>query len=219
MSAQNTQMYRYLLSGISIALDEGEDVALNRAARQMKRLGVQSPSLHFRLYKRSVDARKKQDIRLVWTILIECKEPLSQSVCQKGGLRQLEDFAIETPIGEEPLTQPPMVVGMGPAGLFAALILAQNGYCPILIDRGGDVTERVATVEKFRETGCLDTDCNIQFGAGGAGTFSDGKLVTRIHDHRCRTVLDTLPQDGTVASVNVTKGASVNAGDLLVSLN
>ena len=196
MSAQNKQIYRYLMSGISISPDEGEDVALNRAARQMKRLGVRSPSLHFRLYKRSVDARKKQDIRLVWTVLIECREPLSQSACQKGGLRRLEDLAVEVPVGEEPLMQPPMVVGMGPAGLFAALTLAQNGYRPILIDRGGDVTERVEAVEKFRETGCLDTDCNIQFGAGGAGTFSDGKLVTRIHDPRCRTVLNTFYRFG-----------------------
>ena len=196
MSAQNKQIYRYLMSGISISPDEGEDVALNRAARQMKRLGVRSPSLHFRLYKRSVDARKKQDIRLVWTVLIECSEPLSQGVCQKGSLRRLEDLEAEVPVGEELLTQPPMVVGMGPAGLFAALTLAQNGYRPILIDRGGDVTERVEAVEKFRETGCLDTDCNIQFGAGGAGTFSDGKLVTRIHDPRCRTVLNTFYRFG-----------------------
>ena len=196
MSAQNKQTYRYLMSGISIALDEGEEVALNRAARQMKRLGVQAPSLHFRLYKRSVDARKKQDIRLVWTVMIECGEPLSPSVCQKGGLRRLEDLVIEAPVGEEIMPEPPLVVGMGPAGLFAALTLAQNGYRPILIDRGGDVTERVAAVEKFRETGCLDTDCNIQFGAGGAGTFSDGKLVTRIHDARCRTVLNTFYQFG-----------------------
>ena len=94
------------------------------------------------------------------------------------------------------MSAPPMVVGMGPAGLFAALILAQNGYRPILIDRGGDVAERVSAVEKFRESGCLDTECNIQFGAGGAGTFSDGKLVTRIHDPRCRTVLDTFYRFG-----------------------
>ena len=196
MIEKSRQAYRYLMSGISVSLDEGEEAALQRAARQMKRLGVQPSSLHLRLYKRSVDARKRNDIRLVWTVLVECGSPLSPSVCQKGGLRRLEDIPAETIVGEEKLVHPPLIVGMGPAGLFAALTLAKNGYRPILIDRGGNVEERVAAVEKFRETGCLDTDCNIQFGAGGAGTFSDGKLVTRIHDFRCRTVLDTFYQFG-----------------------
>ena len=196
MSLQEKQTFRYLLSGISISLDEGDDVALHRAKKQMKRLGITSPSLHFRLYKRSVDARKKQDIRLVWTVLVESDAPLSETVCQKGGLRRLEEAPTTGPTGAELLSSPPMVVGMGPAGLFAALQLAKNGYRPILIDRGGDVAERVGAVSKFRERGVLDPECNIQFGAGGAGTFSDGKLVTRIHDARCQTVLETFHQFG-----------------------
>jgi hypothetical protein len=85
---------------------------------------------------------------------------------------------------------------MGPAGLFAALLLAENGYAPILIDRGASVEERVADVAAFRETGRLNTESNIQFGAGGAGTFSDGKLVTRINDARCGFVLKTLRRFG-----------------------
>lgn len=196
MNVQNSEMFRYLMSGVSVALNEGEGAALKRAADQMKRLGCFSRSLHFRLYKRSVDARKKQDVRLVWTVLIESESPLSESVCKKCGLKRLKDVMIASPTGDEILEAPPMVVGMGPAGLFAALVLARQGYRPVLIDRGGSVAERVEAVGRFRETGILDTECNIQFGAGGAGTFSDGKLVTRIHDSRCRYVLETFRQFG-----------------------
>ncbi|MDY4435460.1 MAG: hypothetical protein SPF08_09905, partial [Candidatus Flemingibacterium sp.] len=90
------------------------------------------------------------------------------------------------------LQAPPLVIGMGPAGLFAAYLLAKNGYRPLIVDRGEPVDKRVASVERFRTDGVLDPESNIQFGAGGAGTFSDGKLVTRIHDPRCRFVLETL---------------------------
>ncbi|UKI12886.1 MAG: hypothetical protein L6V84_00655 [Oscillospiraceae bacterium] len=82
-------------------------------------------------------------------------------------------------------------MGMGPAGLFCALLLARQGYAPLLIDRGDAIPERTAAVARFTQDGELDTESNIQFGAGGAGTFSDGKLLTRINDARCAFVLET----------------------------
>lgn len=86
--------------------------------------------------------------------------------------------------GQETMKHQPLVVGAGPAGLFASLLLAQRGYKPILLERGQDVDTRTADIDKFWETGILNKRSNVQFGEGGAGTFSDGKLTTRIKDIR-----------------------------------
>ncbi len=83
-----------------------------------------------------------------------------------------------------------MVVGLGPAGLFAAYVLAKHGYRPLVLERGGDLDERDKVVDAFWKGGALDTDCNIQFGEGGAGAYSDGKLTTRIGDPLCDNVLE-----------------------------
>lgn len=91
---------------------------------------------------------------------------------------------------------PPVVVGMGPAGLFAALYLARNGLPSIVLERGAPVEERTRLVERFWQTGELHPASNVQFGEGGAGTFSDGKLTTGTHDPRIGTVLDTFIQMG-----------------------
>ena len=90
----------------------------------------------------------------------------------------------------------PVIVGFGPCGMFAALVLAQQGYRPIVLERGGRVEERVAAVEKFWADGVLDPECNVQFGEGGAGTFSDGKLTTGIKDPRIRFVLESFVKAG-----------------------
>ncbi|MEG1442401.1 MAG: FAD-dependent oxidoreductase, partial [Oscillospiraceae bacterium] len=95
----------------------------------------------------------------------------------------------------------PIVVGMGPCGIFAAYALAKSGNPPIILERGGDVHERVLAIKKFRKFGELDPNSNVQFGEGGAGTFSDGKLNTRISDPRQRFVLKTFVENGAPADI------------------
>lgn len=100
------------------------------------------------------------------------------------------------PGGSEKLEAPPVIVGFGPAGLFAALVLAENGYCPIVLERGGDLDTRDRKVDAYFGGGALDLASNVQFGEGGAGTYSDGKLTTRISDPRSQLVLELLGKYG-----------------------
>src|SRR5665647_2894154 len=95
----------------------------------------------------------------------------------------------------------PVIVGAGPAGLFAALLLAENGYAPILLERGGPIEDRVKAVEQFWQTGILDPQSNVQFGEGGAGTFSDGKLTTQIRDPRIFQVLQQFVAAGAPSDI------------------
>ncbi len=162
----------------------------------MKRAGISPAPLHFRLYKKSVDARRRGDIRFVCSVLAEGEGTAPDEKLARAGAKRLAPGDLSIRRGQAPLAARPLVVGMGPAGMFAALLLAEHGMHPILIDRGDSVADRVRAVERFYRDGVLDTESNIQFGAGGAGTFSDGKLLTRIHDARCAYVLDTLVRFG-----------------------
>ncbi|MBQ8250212.1 MAG: hypothetical protein IJY93_10110 [Clostridia bacterium] len=152
------------------------------------------------LHKRSIDARKRNGEMpsFVMSILVECdisEKKLERLTHIKDvEIVRREELAVE--YGERALTARPVIVGLGPAGMFAALILAENGYRPIVIERGADVKARSVAVAEFIRTGRLDTETNIQFGAGGAGTFSDGKLVTRINDSRCAYVLERFVEFG-----------------------
>lgn len=189
-----------LIGGIRVSPDAPEQAIMEQARKTVKKAGLAPSSLTFRLYKKSVDARHKDDVRLVCTVMAQIDEPLSPSVRKRlstmENVRLSEAEELSLPRGERAMPARPLVVGMGPAGLFCALLLAENGYAPILIDRGDCVADRVRAVDRFSDIGSLDTDSNIQFGAGGAGTFSDGKLVTRISDPRCSYVLNRLHDFG-----------------------
>ena len=146
-----------------------------------------------RLARKSVDARDKGDVHFSLTLDVETKRPLAR--LPKGA---------EALKAEEPLVLPearalahrPLVVGLGPAGLFAGLRLAQAGVRPIVIERGKNVDDRARAVEAFWAGGAFQPGSNVQFGEGGAGAFSDGKLTTGIKDPRCREVLNTLYRMG-----------------------
>lgn len=161
------------------------------------RLKVPEKALHsVSLHRKSVDARRKNDVHFICTADVEVDG-------EKRILSRMRDKKIQQAVPYEyrlpafrPLSQRPVVVGFGPAGLFAALILAQAGQRPIVLERGAPVEERSRTVEHFWQSGNLDTESNVQFGEGGAGTFSDGKLNTGTKDIRARKVLEEFVKAG-----------------------
>lgn len=187
-----------LLSGIVIRYDAAEDEILLAAAEKMKRAGIDPRRLHFRLYKKSFDARRRGDIRCVCSVVAEGEasgQISPEKLAAAGGVYH-EEASLEQSRGSVRMSGRPVIVGTGPAGMFCGLLLAREGYAPILLERGRDVAGRVKAVEDFYAGRGLDPETNIQFGAGGAGTFSDGKLTTRISDPRCSFVLEALRDFG-----------------------
>ena len=155
--------------------------------------------LSYRIEKKSVDARKKESIQCIYTVNIAGMKDEHKVVskCKKDTVTIAKEEQYTEPVhGTHPLQHRPVVIGAGPAGLFAALLLAEHGYRPILLERGQDVDTRTRDVEQFWQTGVLNTASNVQFGEGGAGTFSDGKLNSVIKDIRCRKVLETFVRFG-----------------------
>ncbi len=197
---------KLLIERIRVGIDSPDEMIASKAKEKMKRAGMDTSTLHFRLYKKSIDARNKADIRFECAVLAEGDLPqkaLDTKALTRAQARILNEEEPTLTFGKEAMSAAPVVVGMGPAGLFAALLLAQNGYAPILIDRGGSIAERAADVTRFRNEGVLNTESNVQFGAGGAGTFSDGKLITRINDPLCNYVLKSLVAFGAPEDIKV----------------
>ena len=195
----------YLFDGISLPPTSGGEDAISKITAKLRSLGIQNSRFRLAISKRSVDARKKNEIKLIFSVSATF-EGLSQREEAKIlalGARRIVSEDLKVDHGEEKMTHPPLVVGMGPAGMFCALILAENGYRPIIIDRGDSVDKRVEALERFYTTHVLDTESNIQFGAGGAGTFSDGKLLTRINDPKCSYVLETFAKFGAPEDITV----------------
>ena len=152
-------------------------------------LGVSREEIRsIEIRKRSIDARKKPEIYYVYTVDVKLtKVKKEKAILFRRKLKDVseeKETSYEFPACREAseMKHRPVVVGSGPAGLFCAYLLAKHGYRPILIERGAPVEERKKAVEAFWETGVLDTRTNVQFGEGGAGTFSDGKLNTLVKD-------------------------------------
>ena len=179
------------VNGISVPLDfdfSGLEELCSKKLR-IKRESIKS----VRLSKRSVDARRKNDVHFIISVDITADN--------EGKLLRIIKNAV--PVTKEDYIPPaykgrcrPVVVGFGPAGMFAALVLAMAGARPIVLERGADVDTRCKSVELFRTTGKLDPECNVQFGEGGAGTFSDGKLTTGVKDRRISWILEKFVEFG-----------------------
>lgn len=160
-----------------------------------KKLGIKPDRLKsVRLSKKSVDARKKSDVHFIISLDIEAKgeEKLLKTLKNAVPAEKYEYKIVPV----KKLSTRPVIIGFGPAGMFAALVLAMAGAKPIILERGADVDSRCKAIERFRSEGVLDTECNIQFGEGGAGTFSDGKLTTGIKDKRIGWILEKFVEFG-----------------------
>ncbi|WP_066499094.1 NAD(P)/FAD-dependent oxidoreductase [Abyssisolibacter fermentans] len=179
-----------------IRLNIDEDISLLKD-KIVKKLRIkESDILDIKIFKESIDARRAGKIDFVYTVDIKVKNE-GKIIKKYKDVSLTPDMEYKYPKqGEKELSHRPVIIGMGPAGMFAGLILAQKGYKPIILERGEKVEDRTATVNKFWETGKLNTKSNVQFGEGGAGTFSDGKLTTRIKDKRCRKVLEEFIKAG-----------------------
>lgn len=186
------------LEGLKLAPEEKE-AALHRRAARLLRI-PEEDVLSVQVLRRSIDAR--EELHLVYTVAAEVRQ--EKQVLRRCRDRRVSRFAPERYALPEVLSSPevpPVVVGAGPGGLFAALVLARCGLRPILLERGRDTTARQRDVETFWRTGVLDPESNVQFGEGGAGAFSDGKLNTGTKDLRHRWILEELVRCGAPESI------------------
>ena len=165
-----------------------------------KTLRCGEASFSYEIIRQSLDARHKEDKKFVYTVHVKAeneKKILKKVHNNNIMLTNERSYSFPKP-GEQPLKTRPVIVGSGPAGLFCAWYLARAGYCPLVLERGEEADKRMETVNQFWKNGVLDPESNVQFGEGGAGTFSDGKLNTLVKDSsgRNREVLKRFTEAG-----------------------
>lgn len=176
------------VSNIKLNIDDNKSKIKSSLLKKLKI--KETDLIKYFIYKESVDARKKGKIDFVYTVDVVVKNEdklIKKKLKDVVEIKQREYVGVES--GTQKLQHRPVVIGSGPAGLFASLVLAQRGYMPIMLERGLDVDNRTKDIDNFWVDRKFKNNSNVQFGEGGAGTFSDGKLTTRIKDIRCRKVL------------------------------
>jgi len=175
------KVIRYRMSQIKLKIDESINNIPKRIVRQYGYEGMRVFDVE--IVKESIDARKKNDIKKVYTIEFSTNVKLDLPEAPDRRYQEVSS-------GSEKMKYRPVIVGFGPCGMFCGLVLAARGYRPIIVERGYAMEDRIREVKKFWERGILNPECNVQFGEGGAGTFSDGKLTTGIKDPRVQKVLE-----------------------------
>ena len=183
-----------IISQIKTTLDEPKENAVPKALSALRI--PHRDAVEARVYKSSVDARR--EVCFVHSVYVRLKDPRQERRLaeKRPDVRLYEPGELTVKRGSEKLRGDIYVAGFGPAGMFCALTLCEFGYKPIVLERGADMDSRIKAVEGYWSTGTLDRASNVQFGEGGAGTFSDGKLTTRINDPLCSRVLERLAEFG-----------------------
>ena len=179
---------KLIINEIRLPITCTDNEIINEAVVRLNKAGINISSECMHIHKKSIDARRKDNITFVCSVIAETD---AASVEGPNITLKREDKP-ETVKGEENLDGRPIIIGFGPAGIFCAIALSQAGLRPIVFERGCSVDKRIDSINSFYNKQTLDVNSNIQFGAGGAGTFSDGKLTTRIGDYRCSYVLENL---------------------------
>lgn len=183
---------------IKLPLSHGREDVLYKTAKVLR--VAPEKILLWRIVKKSIDARKKPEIVVIYSVdvCVEAQDRVLRA-CRSKQVQAVDEKLYAFPVqGEEALGCRPVIVGTGPAGLFCGYLLAKHGYRPLILERGGCVEERQKDVEKFWQEGTLNPQSNVQFGEGGAGTFSDGKLNTLVKDKygRNKEVLRIFAENG-----------------------
>ncbi len=184
------------ISEIKLSLDEDESLLREKASRLLKINKKYITSLT--VFKKSVDARKKDDIHFSYTVdlTVSLDEKQIVSKCKSQKVSLAKPYICELPENKRSSPYRPIIVGFGPAGMLAGLILSEAGMRPIILERGKGIDERKKDVNRFWKERELNEESNVQFGEGGAGTFSDGKLTTGIKSPYIRKVLEELYEAG-----------------------
>jgi len=177
---------KFVVTNLLLPLEANEEELTVKIAKAIR---LEPSFFSYRILKRSIDSRKSQ-VSFVYSAVVEC----SRYVSGRNVLPYKEPEPVLIP--KVHLSQRPIVVGFGPAGIFAALVLARSGAKPIVLERGKKVEERSRDVERLKKEGILNPESNICYGEGGAGTFSDGKLNTGVNDPHCKFVLDEFVKHG-----------------------